>query len=242
MATESTRTSKITLYASFGVLALAIIAALVIFLLPSTDPTPTLSPTASPAPGTNSPDPGAAGSGCKAPPSDNRKVPSDLRWAASQGITWPVSDSTGPTTTTEGFPACFEHSPVGASLAAVSFLFAQVDHSPLDTANFYLAESPGRDAALAELNDDSVSQLKKQIETNGISVVGFKVDEYDGNRAVIRIVLRVPGSVTGFSGYPAPMVWVDGDWKVKLLDNGSTGQASDETDGDFTYWTVASNG
>lgn len=242
MAKESTRTSKITLYASFGVLALAIIAGLVIFLLPSANPTPSLAPTASPAPATNSPDPGSAGIGCNAAPSDNRAVPDDLRWAASQGITWPVSDSTGPTTTTDGFPACFEHSPVGAALGAVSVLFSQVDHSPLETGRFYLAPSPGRDAALALVDADSASQLKEQIESNGISVVGFQVEEYDGERASIRVVLRVPGSSTGFSGYPSPMVWVDGDWKLKPLDDGSTGQASDVTDGDFIYWTAVGNG
>jgi hypothetical protein len=242
MAKESTRTSKITLYASFGVLALAIIAGLVIFLLPSPDPAPTLAPTASAAPPANSPNPGSARTGCEAAPSDNRTVPDDLRWAASQGITWPVSDSTGPTTTSGGFPACFEHSPVGAALAAVSFVYAQIDHSPLDTTEFYVSESSGKVAMLAQLVADPASQLKEQIESNGISVVGFQIEEYDESRAATRVILRVPGSSTGFRSLPVPLIWESGDWKVKPLDTGSIGQASDATADEFTYWAATGNG
>lgn len=240
MAKESSRASKIMMFVSFGILALAVIGALVVFFLPANDE-PAPGNSSAPAPAASS-TPDATGIGCEAPPSDNREVPEDLRWAASQGITWPVSDSTGPTATVEGFPACFEHSPTGAALAAVSVLFSQIDQSPLESAEFYLADSPGKKAALSELTADSVSELKSQIETAGISVVGFKVEEYDGDRAMVRIVLRVPGSGSGFSGYPSPMVWTDGDWKLKPLDTGSTGQSAELSGGDFTYWTTAGNG
>lgn len=236
----TTRTRQVTFWASAGVLVLAVIAALVVFLVPLGSPKPAdpgaTKPTAS------SSSPVADGIGCKAPPSDDRRVPADLRWKVSQGVTWPVSATVGPTTTTDGFPACFAHSPVGAALAAVTMLYAQIDHSPLSVGKFYLADSPGKSKLLQETKAGTPSQLKSQLESNGISLVGFQVEEYGNKRAAIRLILRIPGSLTGYRGLPYPMQWTNGDWKVYPLDTGSTGQPSDSEIGSFTYWTAAGNG
>lgn len=238
---SKTSTSKITLWLSIGVLVIAIIAALVIFLVPSDTPKPsteeTQRPTSAP---TETSTVGAVG--CAAPASDERDVPSDLRWEAKEGLTWPVSDSVGPTAITDGFASCFQRSPVGAGLAAVTFVFAQVDHSPLETVNFYVVDSPGKEATIDQLDANTSSQLKDQIASSGMSVAGFQIEEYDGDRALTRIILRVPGSTTGYRGVPIPLVWDSGDWKVKPLDTGSTGQASDVSEGEFIPWTGASNG
>lgn len=244
MMKESSRASKITLWLSFGVLGAAVIAALIIFFLPTENSTdaPDVAATASPAPASSAPTADAGGVGCTAPPSDDRKVPSDLRWAAVDGVTWPVSDSTGPTKTTDGFPACFEHSPVGAALAAVTFLYSQIEHSPLDSSMFYLADSVGKDVVLEQVQGNPASELKESLEENGVTMVGFQIEEYDDDRAAVRLVLRFPGSATGQRGLPFPMVWVDGDWKVKPLDTGSTGQATDVGATEYTPWTAVSNG
>lgn len=230
--------------ASFGVLILAIVSALVIFFLPTDDQPTTPDPagTATPAPSVSTPTPDANGIGCKAEPNDSREVPADLRWEAANGVTWPVSDTVGPTVTTEGFAACFEHSPVGAALAAVAISFSTTERTVLESSEFYLADSPGRDVVLAETSPSVMSPIKQQIAENGLSLVGFRVEEYDGDRASIRLVLRVPGSETGFRGIPAPMVWVNGDWKMKPLDDGSTGQPTNESTGDFTNWTAVGSG
>jgi hypothetical protein len=244
MMKESNRASKITLWGSVGVLGAAVIAALVIFFLPSGDATdtPDVAATTSPAPASSTPSADAGGMGCEAPASDDREVPSDLRWAAVDGVTWPVSDSIGPTTTTDGFPACFEHSPVGAALAAVTFLYSQVDHSPLDSTEFYVADSMGKDVLLEQLRGNPPSEFKESLEENGVTMVGFHIEEYDENRAAVRLVLRFPGSATGQRGLPFPMVWADGDWKVKPLDTGSTGQATDVGPTEYTPWTAVGNG
>lgn len=244
MMKESNRASKITLWLSIGVLGAAVIAALVIFFLPteSTPDAPDVAATASPAPSSSSPTAGADAIGCDAPPSDDRKVPSDLRWAAVDGVTWPVSDSTGPTATADGFPACFEHSPVGAALAAVTVLYSQIEHSPLDSSTFYLADSVGKGVVLEQVKGNPASELKESLEANGVTMVGFQIEEYDDNRAAVRLVLRFPGSATGQRGLPYPMVWVDGDWKVKPLDTGSTGQATDVGPTEYTSWTAVGNG
>ncbi|VXB04483.1 conserved exported hypothetical protein [Plantibacter sp. T3] len=239
------RTNQVTMWAAIVFLVFVLIAVLVIFLVPNGEPD--AANTSSPA--NTKPAPSAtptevAGIGCEAPPSDNRKVPADLRWEVStvSGVTWPVSDTVGPTETTEGFASCFEHSPVGAALAAVAINFSTTDRTQLDVAKFYLADSPGRDYVLANTAPDAYSPIARQMQENGFSLVGFRVEQYDGDSASIRLVLRAPGSTTGYRGIPAPMVWADGDWKLKPLDNGSTGQPTDERDGDFTDWTAAGNG
>lgn len=230
-------TSKITLWLSIGVLVIAIIAALVIFLVPSDTPKPS---TEEPQQPTSAPtETSAVGAvGCAAPASDERDVPSDLRWEAKEGVTWPVSDSVGPTAVTDGFAACFQRSPAGAALAAVTALYAQIDHPVLQTGEFYLADSPGKKAALEGVTQSTQSQLKQQLEANGVSLVGFQIEQYDGTRAAVRLVLRYPESATGLRGLPYPMEWVDGDWKVMPLDSGSTGQASDVSEGEYTPWAA----
>jgi hypothetical protein len=244
MMKETSRASKLTLWLSFGVLGAAIIAALTIFFLPSDNSTdtPDAADTAAPAPASSTPTAGAGGIGCEAPPSDHREVPDDLRWEAANGVTWPVSDTVGPTKTENGFSACFEHSPIGAALAATAMTFSTTEQTQLDTFKFYLADSPGRDVALASTSPGTYSSIKEQIQDNGLALVGFKIEEYDSDRASVRLVLRVPGSPTGFRGVPSPMVWVDGDWKLKPLDDGTTGQPSDEGSSDFTNWTAVGNG
>ena len=238
---NTNRTSKITLWASIGVLVFAVIAALIIFLVPGPSDSAAPGNTSSPKPSSSKPA-DASGVGCKAPASDNRKVPADLRWEATDGISWTASATAGPTRTVDGFGTCFQHSPVGAALAAVTINLSTVDRTQLDIAKFYLADSPGRDTALAQIEPGTYSPIKQQMEDNGMSLVGFRVEEYDKDRAAIRIVLRVPNSSTGFRGIPVPMVWSDGDWKLKLLDDGSTGQPTDEQEGSFTYWRSAGNG
>lgn len=239
------RTNQITLWAAIIFLVFVLIAVLVIFLVPNNKPdTASTTPATSTKPSPTATATEAAGIGCKAPASDNRAVPDDLRWEVSSatGLTWPVSDTVGPTTTTDGFAACFEHSPVGAALAAVALNFSATDRTQLDIAKFYLADSPGRDYILANTDPNAYSPIAQQLKDNGFSLVGYRIEQYDGDSASIRLVLRAPGSATGYRGIPAPMVWSDGDWKLKPLDNGSTGQPTDERDGQFTDWTAVGNG
>lgn len=52
------------------------------------------------------------------------------------------------------------------------------------------------------------------------------------------LVLAVAGSSTGYVGFPSTLLWVDGDWKIKLLDDGSlfAGAASKPVAGQFIPW------
>lgn len=180
---------------------------------------------------TNEPD----GDKCDAPGGDITDVPTDLEWEATAGVTWPVSSSLGPTSTQDGWSVCFSQSPVGASLAAVTSLFATVTHSPEDVSKFYIAESTGKLTAVAKAGD--VTGIAQQLEQYGMQLVGFRVDEFSDDRALVRLVFSSTNSQTGLVGLPYPMIWVNGDWRLKVLDDGSTGQAVPVNEGQFTRWS-----
>lgn len=173
--------------------------------------------------------------GCDAKGGNITDVPADLDWAAAAGASWPISPSLGPTSTEDGWPVCFSHSPVGAALAATAIPFATADRAPQDVSEFYIVDSPGKATAVADAADTAT--LPEQLEQYGMQLVGFRVDEYTEERALVRIVFSSPNSQTGYTGLPYPMVWVDGDWRLKVLDDGSTGQAVPMNDGQFTRWT-----
>lgn len=172
---------------------------------------------------------------CDAPKGDMTDVPSDLAWSASQGVTWPTSPSLGPTSTEDGFGTCFSQSPIGAALAAVTSMYAAVDHDARDTVRFYVVDSIGKTKVLAQT--DTPKPLSEQLASAGMTLVGFQVAEYQPDRATIRLVFSVPNSPTGYRTIPRTLVWVDGDWRVRLLDNGSTGEATDANAGQFVSWS-----
>lgn len=176
-----------------------------------------------------------AASGCAVPAGDFTDVPGDLRWEATGGVTWPVSDSLGPVATRDGWAVCFSRSPVGAALAAVTSQFASVDHGTVPSMQFYVIDSPGKDVALRKAG--SLRSLPDQLQQYGMQLAGFRVDEYTEDRALVRLVFAMPNSETGFRALPFPMEWIDGDWRVKLQDTGATGQAVDVNVGQFTRWT-----
>lgn len=221
----------------FFIAALIVTAALIfgtvgiiaLFMMPDKNPAP------GPRPTHSSEVPAAGRGGCDVPGGDLTAVPTDLRWEARQGVTWPVSDTLGPTEVKDTFPVCFSRSPVGAALAASTVLFAQLDHAPVATGEFYLTDAPGKTAALTA--PSAGTSLPEQMQSSGLQLAGFRVDEYTPDRALVRLVFSAPNAATKFVGLPYPMVWVDGDWRVKVLDNGTTGTAVSVNEGQFTPWS-----
>lgn len=196
---------------------------------PTTEPTPSQSEPASSA--SSTPEDGA----CGMPENDSSTVPDDLRWEAASGVTWPVSDSLGPASSEDGLPTCFAHSPVGAALAATSIMFALAENTPADVMAFYAVESPGRDALIAA-STGGAGEFAQNLRTAGLSLVGFQVLEYSGDRATVALVYSAPGTVTGYQGTPLTLEWVDGDWRLKPLDDGSLGAPTPARLGQFVEW------
>ncbi|KDP89795.1 MULTISPECIES: hypothetical protein [Clavibacter] len=165
-------------------------------------------------------------------------VPSDLRYQPGvDGLSWPVSPTVGPTRDVDGFDACFAHSRIGAALAAVTAVYSQFDtrHPIGDALAFYIADGPGKQMAISETaaKSDPESML-----SNGMTSAGFIVDSFSPDQAQITLVYTFPSSPTGYAGIPATMVWVGGDWKIRVLDDGelSAGGGTTPSKGDFIPW------
>jgi hypothetical protein len=165
-------------------------------------------------------------------------VPSDLRYQpGADGLSWPVSPTVGPTKAVDGFDACFAHSRVGAALAAVTAVYSQFDtrHPIGDSLAFYIADGPGKQTAISATvaKSDPESML-----SNGMTSAGFIVDAFSPDQAQITLVYTLPSSPTGYAGVPATMVWVGGDWKIRVLDDGelSVGGGTTPSKGDFIPW------
>lgn len=171
--------------------------------------------------------------------SNKPSLPADLRWQAAEGLTWPVSDTYGPTQSRGGFPVCFARSPLGAALAAVTIMYSQYSgHTAMEALKFYAVDSVGKTAALAKGNSGTTAG---DLVSKGINVSGFITDEFAHDRAAVTLVFTAPQSSTGYMGIPMTLLWVHGDWRLKPQDDGNQGTVSQPFKGQFVSWQ-GSNG
>lgn len=230
---RSPRWNKITLWASSIVLVLITGMAILIAINPAKDNPAAMEPAGESTPAASP----AAKQGCDVPVGDtssNPDMPSDLRWEARNGWTWPVSDTYGPTEDKGGYGVCFARSPLGAALMAVSANSAANVFDEKGAIELYVADSPGKDVQLAKPAPE---------ESTPVSYSGFIVDSFTADNAQVTLVFATPDTATGFTGLPLSFRWVDGDWKQEVLDDGALfrGQPIEPQRGEFVEWK-ASNG
>lgn len=225
----SPRRKTITLWASIIILALVVGMAVLILANPAKDDSK------APAAGGSSPAATpAAKEGCDVPAGDTSstpEMPKDLRWEARDGWTWPVSDTYGPTQKKDGYGVCFARSPLGAALMGFSLMAEGNTQDALKAVQLYVMDSPGKKEQISAVkNDDSPSTPQ--------AFSGFIVDSYTQDEAQITLVVANPKSPTGYVGVPETFRWVDGDWKLKPLDNGElyVGRPLTPAEGDFVAW------
>lgn len=226
------------------VLVLALGAVILAIVLSFTAPVKPNSPTPQPseAAPVRTTAPTADAGACNVPVGDTSfrpKLPTDLRWAASHGLTWPVSATAGPTKTKDGFPVCFARSPLGAALAGTNVLYASWTGDAHAAMDFYAIDSPGK-VALKKL---SVVDNAQKLAQSGWTAAGFMVDSFTVDEAQVTVVFSTPGTQSGYTGFPLTLNWTGGDWRLKLLDNGNTsaGGPSAPVKGQFVEW-AGSNG
>ncbi|MDR6692545.1 hypothetical protein J2X55_003490 [Microbacterium sp. 1154] len=230
------KNNRVGLWVAGAVVLVAVIVGVVGLLWPRPGETPPAATDNTSQPSTPT---GSGACPTALPASTTSTVPDDLRWAASQGMSWPVSDTVGPTSTSDGFPDCFQQSPIGAALFTSTFYGSVADHTPTDAARFYTAPSAELDdylrtAAPAAPSDGSVAE---QNQRAGIGVAGYRIDSYTAEHATVTLVLTVPNSSTGYRGIPFDLVWHDSDWKIgKLSSNTGANVVIDVLDGQFTKW------
>lgn len=231
--------SKATAWTSAVVLALVLSVVVVSIVLSFVAPVKPGDPAPQNTQAAPAPTPTADDGQCKVPAGDTSlrpQLPADLRWEAAQGITWPVSASVGPTKTRDGFSVCFARSPLGAAMFGVTVTNEQYrGHAPLELLRFYTADSPGKEVGLKQ---GSTGATAAEMAAAGITPAGFITDSFTLDEAHITLVLTSPKSSTGYMGLPYTFVWVNGDWRLKVLDSGNlfAGSPSSPVKGQFVEW------
>lgn len=136
-------------------------------------------------------------------------------WQYQGTISYPLSEEFGPAEVSEeGVRSCFQRSPEGALFAAANGAVQASDAQTVGAwLDYFLAEGPNRDEFLESSPGGG--------DTNGIRlrVAGFKVLNYDGDKATIDVGLS--GSVEGQPSYLSGifhLTWEDGDWKLDVQD------------------------
>lgn len=137
----------------------------------------------------------------------------DTEWTIVGTMAAPGSDTAGPgVIADDGLRSCYAHTAEGA-LFAVSNLWAMGTDGRLSALALdrQTAPGPGRDAAIAAAIPQSNTGASAQI-------VGFRISTYTATDATIDLAFRL--STGELISFPAPVKWVEGDWKSVLTDDG----------------------
>lgn len=156
---------------------------------------------------------------CQVPGETNEQptsVPDDLTWRAQGVNSWPGSPSVGPTAP-DATPAgaCYQHSPMGAALAAVNILQSARSLENSDSEAVMLAQyadTPARETVIADMRE-VLWNLPMDQRVWG-RMEGFRVVSYTPERAQILLVQYWPND-SQFTGENVVLLWQDGDWVVE---------------------------
>lgn len=113
----------------------------------------------------------------------------------------------------DGYRSCYARTPTGALLAAANYA-AMGSSTPLRK-KFYeegIVPGPGRDILLGEPVGESGGS------GNTVQIAGFRILRYDGNQADVDIALRTSRGAK--AAVVTHLEWSDGDWKMRLTDEG----------------------
>ncbi|MDF1480342.1 hypothetical protein PYV02_14750 [Leifsonia sp. H3M29-4] len=178
-------------------------------------------PVSTATPGT--PASSSSDSACDLPAGD-QSVPTteapEAEWELVDRIAAPTAAGIGPgVIADDGLRSCFAHSPLGALFAATNY-YAQ-GSSPelaLRNAEEHVAPGAGRDAVVAAIRSSAANGTIGGNPDVSVQFAGFQFLEYEPGRAVIDIAGR--NSNGGVASFVTELVWVDGDWKLVVQDNG----------------------
>ncbi|PEH76428.1 hypothetical protein CRM89_10890 [Nocardia sp. FDAARGOS_372] len=159
-------------------------------------------------------------------------------WQRVHGAVVPFSTSDGPIVMRDGVAGGYAHTPQGAALAAAMSVY-QVIARPGDRAvlaqRLVLSDADRArfDAGIASgrLPQQQPAALTRTL----IAHDAFRVESYAEDLAVIGLAVRVqpPHQSASWITTRVPMVWVDGDWRLR----GSGEQLPTATITTLTGWT-----
>lgn len=136
------------------------------------------------------------------------------RWSTVGTMAAPSSRTAGPGRSQEdGLRSCYAHTVTGALFAVGNFWATGSDprlYREITETN--VAAGPGQQAALQQSGAPANTGTSAQI-------AGFKIVSYQPTSATVDVALQ--SSDGQQIGFPIPLTWQDGDWKVQLADDGS---------------------
>lgn len=226
-STESTTESNPFTRPGFIVaaaLVVALVAAgIVIFLLPkgqsNAEPAPATSSTATASPIASS-DGGKSICGLPSSSETSLGAAPSSKWELVGKMATPTDPAVGPgKTDANGFRSCFAHSPTGSLYAAMNVVAlgssgsAELEQKLADK---LLVPGAGRDAAMRQVSAGS----RTTGPSTPIQVRGFLIKSYTPDEANVDLAFETDKGALGRT--TLSMRWMDGDWKVKPADDGTT--------------------
>lgn len=203
-----------------GVVVLVLLLAVAVWLVGRDSSEAAPRPTGA-APPVTSDDSGQDVCASVAAPSEERPTaaPDDVEYEVVDGGIIPVSDTYGPADRTGPVWECFSRSPMGAVMAAASISTARVVGEDLVAiGEQQLVENEGQQVYLDFVRDLGPEGVTGP-EAGYNQPVGFRVESYTPDQAVISLAARSPDGA--LSAAALTVLWQDETWKLQLLPDGS---------------------
>ncbi|MBO0878805.1 MAG: hypothetical protein J2P17_00110 [Mycobacterium sp.] len=158
-------------------------------------------------------------------------------WQKIHGAVVPMSSSDGPTRLDHGIAAGYAHTPQGAALAAAYTIYeiaARPGDRKLRDERAVLTADDQHNFDTAAAAGQLPMQLAELYTQWMLAVDAFRIDSYAPDYAVVSLAARAPGDTEPtWSAVAVPMVWRDGDWRVR----GTGQQLPTSTIHDLAGWT-----
>lgn len=164
--------------------------------------------------------------------------PDDLRWQNLGAMLVPTSATAGTARYTGAVWECYTHSPLGAVMAAYDIFAGLASPDWHAVADHEVVPGQGQQAFIAA----SQSQSYQAPPPGDIAqAVGFEVVGYTPQQATIE---ALASAGDGYQADLRTVTWADGDWKMVLTPDGSTGPDTQlvTSTGGFVLWGRAGNG
>lgn len=157
----------------------------------------------------------------------------DVRWELVGTVAAPTDPDVGPgIVERDGFRSCFAHTAEGALFAAVNFLALGTDATTGPRLIELVAPGPGRDALQEAGSGGGPSSFRAQI-------AGYAISNYSADAVTVDLALNY--STGDLVSLPLKLVWVEGDWKLQMTDEGKLPLAPAPISnlGGYTPWSGA---
>lgn len=162
--------------------------------------------------------------------------PEGSSWRLAGRTAVPYSDQAGPGEfdPTTGMGTCFAHTPEGAVTATATIMATTLKaDTVLQATEYFVVPGPGKDAAVARIQEQLAAGEVPDEEATSVQVAGFRVLSYNSDRATIELAFDYATGGTGAFRYE--LEWIDGDWRYRVADDGGMLGSAQQVDDMTNY-------